>query len=46
MPTAQVCLSLDGIPPLRCVDTQLVVIHKLDEGALNPTVDVIDEDVK
>ena len=39
---------LDGIPSLRCVNrtTQLGVICKLAEGALDPTVYVIDEDIK
>ncbi|KAK4822863.1 hypothetical protein QYF61_020714 [Mycteria americana] len=38
-------VPLDGIPSLRCVNcaTELGVICKLAEGALNPTVYVIDE---
>ncbi|KAK4816170.1 hypothetical protein QYF61_011552 [Mycteria americana] len=41
-------VPLDGIPSLRRVNltTQLGVICKLAEGALNPTVYVIDEDSK
>ncbi|KAK4830182.1 hypothetical protein QYF61_008973 [Mycteria americana] len=41
-------VPLDGIPSLRGVNhtTQLGVICKLAEGALNPTVHVIDEGVK
>ncbi|KAK4825368.1 hypothetical protein QYF61_027121 [Mycteria americana] len=41
-------VSLDGISSLRCVNctTQLGVICKLAEGALNPTVYVIDEAIK
>ena len=41
-------VSQNGIPCLRYVNriTQLSVIHKLAEGALDPTVNVIDEDVK
>ncbi|KAK4831400.1 hypothetical protein QYF61_017531 [Mycteria americana] len=41
-------VPVDGIPSLRCVNstTQLGVICKLAEGALDPTVYVIDEDVK
>ncbi|KAK4806151.1 hypothetical protein QYF61_001078 [Mycteria americana] len=41
-------VPLDGIPSLRHVNctTQLGVICKLAEGALNPTVYVIDEDIK
>ncbi|KAK4820994.1 hypothetical protein QYF61_009460 [Mycteria americana] len=41
-------VPLDGILSLRCVNrtTQLDVICKLAEGALNPTVYVIDEDIK
>jgi len=39
---------LDGIPALQNVDhtTQLGVIYKLAEGALDPTVYVIEEDIK
>ena len=39
---------MDGIPSLGYVDctTQLGVIHRLAEGALNLTVDDSDEDVK
>ncbi|PKU46696.1 serine-rich hypothetical protein [Limosa lapponica baueri] len=41
-------IPLDGIPCLSCVNhaTQLGVICKLSESALNPTVRVIDEDIK
>jgi len=41
-------VPLDGIPSLRHVDrtTQLGVICKLTEGALDSTVYVIDEDIK
>ncbi|KAJ7414787.1 hypothetical protein BTVI_40212 [Pitangus sulphuratus] len=41
-------VPLDGILSLRCVNhtTQLGVICKLAEGALNPFVYVIDEDIK
>ena len=41
-------VPLDGIPSLQCVDhtTQLGVVSKLSEGVLNPTVRVIDKDVK
>ncbi|KAK4831029.1 LOW QUALITY PROTEIN: hypothetical protein QYF61_014917 [Mycteria americana] len=41
-------VPLDGIPSLRRVNhtTQLGVICKLAEGALNPTVHVIDDDIK
>ncbi|KAK4826501.1 hypothetical protein QYF61_009574 [Mycteria americana] len=41
-------VPLDGIPSLRHVNhtTQLGVVCKLAEGALNPTVHVIDEDIK
>lgn len=37
-----------SIPSLRCVDhtTQLGAIYKLAEGALDPTFNAIDEDVK
>jgi len=43
-----VWISVDGIPSLGYVDctTQLGVIHRLAEGALNLTVDDSDEDVK
>ncbi|PKU45373.1 hypothetical protein llap_4317 [Limosa lapponica baueri] len=39
---------LDGIPSLQCVEntTELGVIGKLAESALNPTVRVINKDVK
>ena len=39
---------LDGIPSLRRVDctTQLCVVCKFAEGALDPTVYVIDEDIE
>jgi len=41
-------VPLDSIPPLQCVDctTQLGVIGKLAEGALNATDHVTDKDVK
>ena len=41
-------VPLDGILSLRHVDrtTQLGVICKLAEGALNPAIYVIDEDIK
>lgn len=41
-------VPLDGILSPRHVDhtMKLGVIHKLDEGALNPTINVTDEDVK
>ena len=41
-------VTLDGILSLRHVShtTQLDVIHKLAEGALDPTVNVVDEDNK
>ncbi|KAK4824541.1 hypothetical protein QYF61_016145 [Mycteria americana] len=41
-------VPLDGIPSLQRVDctTQLGVVHKLAEGALNPTVHVTNKDVK
>jgi len=41
-------LSLDGTPFFWCVDRtpQLGVIYKLAEGALDPTVNVTDEDIK
>ncbi|KAK4827094.1 hypothetical protein QYF61_014196 [Mycteria americana] len=41
-------VPLDGIPSLRHVNctTQLGVVCKLAEGALDPTVCVIDEDIK
>ncbi|KAK4829013.1 hypothetical protein QYF61_001769 [Mycteria americana] len=41
-------VPLDGILSLRCVNcsTQLGVVCKLAEGALDPTVYVIDEDIK
>ncbi|KAK4817066.1 hypothetical protein QYF61_027095 [Mycteria americana] len=41
-------VPLDGIPSLRRVNctTQLGVIYKFAEGALDPTVYVIDEDIK
>ncbi|KAK4818966.1 LOW QUALITY PROTEIN: hypothetical protein QYF61_022633 [Mycteria americana] len=39
---------LDGIPSLRCVNhtTQLGVVCKLAEGALDPTAYAVDEDIK
>ncbi|KAK4831140.1 hypothetical protein QYF61_015443 [Mycteria americana] len=41
-------VPLDGIPSLQHVDctTQIGVISRLTEGALNPTVHVADKDVK
>ncbi|GAB0180776.1 cAMP-dependent protein kinase inhibitor alpha [Grus japonensis] len=47
-PLKPVQVPLDGIPSLRCVNctTQLGVICKLAECALDPTVYVIDEDIK
>ena len=41
-------VPLNGIPSLRCVNctAQLGVICKLAESALNPTVYVMDEDIK
>ena len=38
----------DGFPSFQCIDctTQLGVIHRLAEGALDATVYVIDEDVE
>ncbi|KAK4818354.1 hypothetical protein QYF61_011451 [Mycteria americana] len=41
-------VPLDGIPSLQCIDhtTQLGVVCRLAEGALDPTVYVIDEDIK
>ena len=41
-------VPLDGFPSFLCIDctAQFGVIHKLAEGALDPTVDVIDEDTK
>ncbi|KAK4808270.1 hypothetical protein QYF61_020751 [Mycteria americana] len=41
-------VPLDGIPSLRYVNrtTQLGVVSKLAEGALDPTVHVVDEDTK
>ena len=43
-----VSISLDDILSLRCVNctTQFDVIHKFAEGSLNPTVNIIDEDIK
>ncbi|KAK4829762.1 hypothetical protein QYF61_006486 [Mycteria americana] len=47
-PLKPVKVPLDGIPSLQHVDrtTQLGVIGKLAEGALNPTVHVTNKDVK
>ncbi|KAK4819077.1 hypothetical protein QYF61_025310 [Mycteria americana] len=47
-PLKSVKVPPDGIPSLQCVDctTQLGVISKLAEGALNPTVHVTNKDVK
>ena len=47
-PLKPVKVPLDGIPSLQCVNrtTQLGVIDKLAEGALNPTVHVADKEVK
>jgi len=41
-------VPLDGTPSLQCVDhtTQLGVVGKLAEGALNPTVHVVSKDGK
>ena len=41
-------VPLDGIPSLWCVDhtPQLGVNSKLAEGVLDPTINVIDEDIK
>ncbi|KAK4816603.1 hypothetical protein QYF61_018651 [Mycteria americana] len=41
-------VPLDGTPSLKPINctTHLGVIHKLAEGALNPTVFVIDEEIK
>ena len=41
-------VSVNDILSLWCVDcnTQLDVTYKLAEGALDPTVDVTDKDVK
>ena len=43
-----VLVSLDGIPSLWCVDSSSLigVISKLAGGALNPIVNVTDEDIK
>ncbi|GAB0197909.1 cAMP-dependent protein kinase inhibitor alpha [Grus japonensis] len=47
-PLQPVKVPLDGIPSLQRVDhtTQLGVVGKLAEGALNPTVHDADKDVK
>ncbi|GAB0195895.1 hypothetical protein GRJ2_002054800 [Grus japonensis] len=47
-PLKPVKVPLDGIPSLQHVDhtTQLGVVSKLAEGALDPTVHVTDKDVK
>ncbi|KAK4825708.1 hypothetical protein QYF61_002067 [Mycteria americana] len=47
-PLKPVKVSLDSIPSLQCVDhtTQLGVVGKLAEVAINPTVHVTDKDVK
>jgi len=47
-PLKPIKVPLDGIPSLQHIDctTQLAVIGKLAEGALNPTVHVINKDVK
>ena len=47
-PLKPVKVSLDGIPFFQCVNhtTQLGVIGKLAEGALDPTVHVTAKDVK
>ena len=41
-------VPLDGLLSLQCIDctSQLGVICKLAEGALNPAVDVTNEDIK
>jgi len=48
LPLKPVKVLLDGIPSLQCVDctTQLGVVSKVAEGALNPTVLVASKDVK
>jgi len=47
-PLKPVKLPLDGIPSLQSVDhtTQLGVISKIAEHALNPTIHVANKDVK
>uniref|UniRef100_A0A8B9G1P6 RNA helicase n=1 Tax=Amazona collaria TaxID=241587 RepID=A0A8B9G1P6_9PSIT len=47
-PHKRVKVPLDGIPSLQCINrtTQLGVIGKLAEGALNPTVHVTHKDVE
>ena len=47
-PLKLVHIPLDSIPSLWCVNcsTQLNIICKLAEGALNPTVHITDKDVK
>ena len=47
-PLKPVKVPLDGIPSLQCVDctTQLPVVGKFGEGALDPTVSVANKDVK
>ena len=47
-PLKPVKVPLDGVPSLQHVDcsTQLGAISKVAEGALNPTVHVVDKDVK
>jgi len=47
-PLKPVQVTLDAIPSLQSVDrtTQVGVISKLAEGALNPTVHIADKEVK
>jgi len=47
-PLQPVKVPLDAILSLHCVDstTQIGVVSKLAEGALNPTVHVANKDVK
>jgi len=47
-PLQPVKVPLNGIPSLQSVNhtTQLVVVGKLDEGALSPTVHVASKDIK
>jgi len=41
-------IPLEGLPTLEQIDTptQLGVIHKLTEGALNPLIQIIDKDIQ
>lgn len=47
-PLLPVQVPLDGIPSIQSADctSQLGVLAKLAEGELNPTVHVVDKDVK